>query len=1036
MRRIGRYALLSRLGSGHLGDVFHAHEGEEPDGAERLAVKVFRPDLVEDLRFSRALIAGAPVATAFTHDNAVRVLEIDRDGPEAFLAMPLLEGQPLSLLVQRARVDGQRIHHPLIAWIGAQIASTLHAAHQHPWFAGANAMLVHGALSPRSIFLTYDGQVKLLGLAIGRARHVVEMTLARLPYVAPELVKGAEPTPRSDLFSLGTLLYEAFSTRNIFRRANEEDTRTAIVNGNVPPLNSTNLDVDASIGDLIAEMMAPRIDARPDSLMVVADALETAAGDASTFPESLSLLMQTTFREERDAAQRMLSAATRAQSAVNATRPRAVSGIARVAGAEPTPDIEDDIPIDEGTPVSEPLPPAALGEWSTDVPHAPAPAEQPDLETATTIDERMPPELAAAIEAKKREQREQREAPPRVEVTREDPTPRDRPPRQAAPRSPSISAPIDVAGFELADRKRVARYRVEQVLARSATAVTFYAKDPNVGRHVVVKAFDPELATDARLPRSEWVRLFKREARLASVVSHPNLPTLFDAGRDESVYFVVYEVAEGETLAQRLRTSAMMSQSEVRRVLVAVAEGLAHLHARGIVHCDVRPSNVLVAPDGRVRLLDLSLAAGVDDAPHPLLASNAMALSPEYLDGNGYGPSSDQFALGMLLYQMLVGTRPFKGLDDDELVRAIRTHVPAPPEEVEPHVNPILSQMCMKMLAKDPSERFDSCAEIAEALSGSIVPRGDSSQGLEPGGTTDRDRAVAARLSVESIASAYVEMCSRVLTMTQPFEPNGDGDSPADAALAVARRLKTDEPTEVLASMAAAMRDLADRLRVDPLEESMAAVVPAELARVLRAIQQMASGEDVPGALPVAAEIAHVVEVFYAATRPRQDRERVSPRRAVLSLRDTVSPFVRSDVVAAFVEHLRETISALDLSPARADAKRVLLAGAVRSDALVHALEFDGYVVEEAADGHAAWEKLRHRGYVGAVLDAALSGRDGASLVRLCRAHPDTAHMRFVLVGGAETADLLAPDPSVELLTAATAVDDLRLAVSRLLGRP
>ncbi len=1028
MRRIGRYALLSRLGSGHLGDVFHAHEGEEPDGAERLAVKVFRTDLVEDLRFSRALIAGAPVATAFTHDNAVRVLEIDRDGSDAFLAMPLLEGQPLSLLVQRARVDGQRIHHPLIAWIGAQIASTLHAAHQHPWFAGANAMLVHGALSPRSIFLTYDGQVKLLGLAIGRARHVVEMTLARLPYVAPELVKGAEPSPRSDLFSLGTLLYEAFSTRNIFRRANEEDTRTAIVNGNVPPLNSTNLDVDASIGDLIAEMMAPRIDARPDSLMVVADALETAAGDATAFPESLSLLMQTTFREERDAAQRMLSAATRAQSAVNATRPRAVSGIARVAGAEPTPDIEDDIPIDEGTPVSEPVAPAAMGEWSTDVPQAPAPVEQPDLETATTIDERMPPEVAAVIEAKKREQQE---PPPRVEVTREDPTP-----REAPPRTPSISAPIDVGAFQLADRKRVARYRVEQVLARSATAVTFYAKDPNVGRHVVVKAFDPELATDARLPRSEWVRLFKREARLASLVTHPNLPTLFDAGRDESVYFVVYEVAEGETLAHRLRTSAMMSQSEVRRVVVAVAEGLAHLHARGIVHCDVRPSNVLVAPDGRVRLLDLSLAAGVEDAPHPLLASNAMALSPEYLDGQGYGPSSDQFALGMLLYQMLVGTRPFKGLDDDELVRAIRTHAPTPPEEVEPHVNPILSQMCVKMLAKDPTQRFDSCAEIAEALSGSKVPRVDSSQALEPGGTTDRDRAVAARLSVESIASAYVEMCSRVQTMTQPFAPNGDGDAPADAALAVARRLKTDEPTEVLAAMAAAMRDLADRLRVDPLEESMAAVVPAELAKVLRAIQQMASGDDVPGVLPVAAEIAHVVEVFYSATRPRQDRERVSPRRAVLSLRDTVSPFVRSEVVAAFVEHLRETISALDLSPARADAKRVLLAGAVRSDALVHALEFDGFVVEEAADGHAAWEKLRHRGYVGAVLDAGLSGRDGASLVRLCRAHPDTAHMRFVLVGGEETADLLAPDPSVELLTAATAVDDLRLVVSRLLGRP
>ncbi len=1028
MRTIGRYALLSRLGSGHLGDVFHAHEGEEADGAERLAVKVFRADLVEDLKFSRQLLAGAPVAKAFEHPNAVRVYEIDREGTEAYLAMPLLEGQPLSLLVQRARVDGQRIHHPLIAWIGAQIASALHAAHQLPWFAGANAMKIHGALSPRSVFLTYDGRVKLLGLAIGRARHAVDLTLARLPYAAPELVKGdAEPTPRSDMFSFGALLYEAFSTRNIFRRANEEDTRAAITNGNVPPLNSTNLDVDASIGDLIAEMMAPRIDARPDSLQVVADALETAAGNATSFPESLSLLMQTTFREERDAAARMLSAATRAQSTARAARPRVQSGIARLAGAEVTPvdvDLDDDIPIAEATPVPEraPTPPRraepqmgrAVGEWSTDVPRASEPEPEPALDTAITIDERMPPEIAAVVAAKQGLPAMPARA---AEV----------PPAQDPGERPSTSGPLDVAeDFDLSDRKRVARYRVKEVIARSATAVTFYAKDPNVGRYVVVKAFDPDHATDARLPRSEWVRLFKREARLAALVSHANLPTLFDAGRDESVYFVTYEVAQGETLAQLLRTSAMMSQSQVRRVVVAVAEALAHLHARGIVHCDVRPSNVLVAPDGRVRLLDLSMAAGVEDAPHPLLASNAMALSPEYLDGHGYGPSSDQFALGMLLYQMLVGTRPFKGLDDDELVRAIRSHDPAAPEDVEPHVNPILSQLCMKMLAKDPAERFASCADIVEALSGSKVPRPDSTRPTVSAEATDRDRAVAARISVESITSAYVAMCERIATMTtQPFQAPGETDTPAEAARAVARRLKTDEPTEVLAMMAASLRDLADRLRLDLREEGLADVFPAELSPVLRALAQMATGEDVPGTLPIASEIAHVVEVYFAATRPRGDRERTSPRRAVLSLRDTVSPFVRSDVVAAFVEHLRETISALDLSPARADAKKVLL---------VHALEFDGFVVEEATDGHVAWEKLRHRGYVGAVLDAALPGRDGASLIRLCRAHPDTAHMRFVLVGGGETADLLSPDPSVELLADAIAVDELRLAVSRLLG--
>lgn len=1041
MRSIGGYTLLTRLGSGHLGDVFYAQHPDATDASDPLAIKVVRPDLVEDLKFSRLLLAEAPAAIAFAHPAAADVRAIDRDRNDAFVAMAYTAGQPLSLLIQRARVENDKVDHRLIAWIGSELASALAAAHEIPWFAGAPAMMAHGALAPRGVLLAYDGRVKLLGLGLGRCRATVPMTLARLPYAAPEVLKGGDPTPRADIFSLGTLLYEAFSGRNIFRRANEEQTKAAVIDGNVPPLNSTNLDVDPSIGDLIAQMMAPRIDARPASMVEVRTALAAAAGSGGHV-DALALRLKKAFREEREASERMIEAAHRAQASAP-PKPRVQSGIGPIAQplAE---DEDDDFDIAEGTPVAEeddtPAEQVALNRDDTPVVSGPPPIleDAPPIPGSPAIPPPPPPRSASG---------------PRIGSAR--PTPRigtlETPVIMTPPPSdpdmqvqvkmpatgPDTFGPTeDIAPEHTTQdpalRERVARYRVEAVIARSATVVTFLAKDPNVGRSVVVKAMDPSFSSDARLTRAEWVRLFKREARVAGRLAHPNLPAVLDAGRDRDVYFVVYEHIAGESLAKAIQREALISQRRVREIVVAVAEALAHMHEMGVVHCDVRPSNVMLEEGGRVRLVDLSMASVIGEPPHPLLASNAMALSPEYLDGHGYTASSDQFALGMLVYQMLVGSRPFKGVDDAQLVAAIRSVDPTPPEQVESYVNPILSEMCMRMLEKDPTRRYENCGAIASRLSGSQIPRTQSDISLPEASTTDRNVAVAARVSVESIASAFVAVCERVSTLTtQPF---ADGAAePAEAARAVARRLGTDETTETLAVLAASLSDLSNRLLVSVGSEEMAPLRPPELAPVFDAMHQLEMATEPDESRPLAAEIAYVVGAYYGATRPRGIRTRVSPRRAVLALKDVAEPRVRPGLVEAFVEFLRETISALDLSPAAADAPRVLVAGSVSSDALLHALEFDGYVVEEATDGHEAWEKLRHHGYRGAVVDAGLPGRDGVSLVKLCRAHPDTAEVRFVLVGNGSEMDNLDPDPTVRLAAADIAVDDLRMAVKRLL---
>ncbi len=331
MRRIGGYSLSTRLASGDLGNVFLGRRTHEPDAPER-AVKVIRPELLSDLRFARLLMTEAPSAQQFRHPAAVEVHEVARVNDEAYVTMQLLGGQPFGAVAQRARIENEPLSHRLIAWIGAQVASALVVAHRTPWFTGAPAPLVHGSVAPKSIFITYSGQVRLLGVGFGRARQVVPPSASRLPYLPPELLQGRDLTPRADVYGLALVLYEAFTGRSLFRRASNEATRLAVQQANVPRLNARNLDVNPDIGDLLAEMMAPRPAARPESLDFAEASLRAAAdGEDEAFERSLAAVMGARFQEEHEAFQRQVAVVHRQPP--SALSSAVVSGTGPVAGA-------------------------------------------------------------------------------------------------------------------------------------------------------------------------------------------------------------------------------------------------------------------------------------------------------------------------------------------------------------------------------------------------------------------------------------------------------------------------------------------------------------------------------------------------------------------------------------------------------------------------------------------------------------------------------------------------------------------------------
>src|SRR5262249_45082331 len=146
--------------------------------------------------------------------------------------------------------------------------------------------------------------------------------------------------------------------------------------------------------------------------------------------------------------------------------------------------------------------------------------------------------------------------------------------------------------------------------------------------------------------KEDWISLFKREARIAGRLTHPSIPRVLDAGRDAGTFFIAFESIEGQPLHEILDRGEKLSSERIRMLILDIAAALDHVHDEGVVHADLRASNVLVAEDGRAFLADFSMAQELGGPDHPLLAANVHTASPEYLAGFGYGPRSDQFALG------------------------------------------------------------------------------------------------------------------------------------------------------------------------------------------------------------------------------------------------------------------------------------------------------------------------------------------------------------------------------------------------------
>jgi hypothetical protein len=316
------------------------------------------------------------------------------------------------------------------------------------------------------------------------------------------------------------------------------------------------------------------------------------------------------------------------------------------------------------------------------------------------------------------------------------------------------------------------RYELHALIGEGSFGRVYRGLDRRLARAVAVKVIKPWWAED-----SAWVERFQREARLLARVSDPGIVQIYDIGHAENggPYYVA-ELVEGESLAARLRRGPL-SPRDAWAVAERLCEALAGAHAQGVVHCDVKPANVLIAAPGQIKVGDFGvarLAEGTSQAPSATVAGTPRYMSPEQARGQPTGPSTDVYSAGVVLYEMLAGEPPFAHGSAVEL--GLR-HVQDEPPRLPPEVPAPLCAVVERALAKDPGDRYRDGAAMAAALRAA-----GASAGLAGAGTIGVDRV---REDRDGGVPPFVARASEGRAPTGvPVKPEAVGGSTAPTVVA------------------------------------------------------------------------------------------------------------------------------------------------------------------------------------------------------------------------------------------------------------
>ena len=320
-------------------------------------------------------------------------------------------------------------------------------------------------------------------------------------------------------------------------------------------------------------------------------------------------------------------------------------------------------------------------------------------------------------------------------------------------------------------KKKIGRYKILGELGRGAMGVVYKAEDPNLDRIVALKTI---IVDEDAEGREEYHKRFILEAKAAGKLTHANIVTTFDCGEHDGLAYLAMELLEGTDLRSRMLKESI-APAEAVEIARQVAEGLAYAHERGVVHRDIKPGNIMLSKRGQAKIMDFGLArmrAADHKTSTGMVLGTPRYMSPEQISGLPVDQRSDIFSLGIVLYEMLTGTRLFAGEDMAQVTHQITEFEHIPPTRQVPGLPAMVDFVVARALKKDPAVRYQDARELASDLA-TCAAELRSREDITPSGEGSRTVKLDAEKTerpVEAPAARAIAIDTR-LPLSRLFDP-------------------------------------------------------------------------------------------------------------------------------------------------------------------------------------------------------------------------------------------------------------------------
>ena len=264
------------------------------------------------------------------------------------------------------------------------------------------------------------------------------------------------------------------------------------------------------------------------------------------------------------------------------------------------------------------------------------------------------------------------------------------------------------------------RYQVQDKIGTGGMATVYRGQDQVLGRTVAIKMMLPQYANDP-----SFAARFKQEAQAAAALSSPYIVSIYDWGKDGESYYIVMEYLRGTDLKSGIRKHGALDSRKVAQIGSQIAQALSVAHRHDIIHRDIKPQNIMVQPDGNIKVMDFGIARAKNSSltTDNSVLGTAHYVSPEQSTGKPLGPTTDIYSLGIVMYEAATGRVPFVGDDAISVAMKQVNEAPQPPSLINPNVDPALEAIILRCMEKNPADRYQSADELARALRDFIAGR-------------------------------------------------------------------------------------------------------------------------------------------------------------------------------------------------------------------------------------------------------------------------------------------------------------------------